>query len=57
MLAWHALITIDSTQGNKDAELEDYAKYMDIVNQNYTISKGRQAEELQVKYATADRIN
>ncbi|WP_259067937.1 sensor histidine kinase [Mucilaginibacter sp. X4EP1] len=57
MIAWHVLIEIDSTEGNKDAELKDYAKYMDLVNQNYIISKTRQAEELQVKYATADRIN
>jgi two-component sensor histidine kinase len=57
ILAWHALIAIDSIEGNKDAELRDYAKYMNLVNQNYTISKTRQAEELQVKYATTAREN
>jgi two-component sensor histidine kinase len=54
---WHMLIEIDSTEGNKDAELFDYENYMKISNKNYIISKSRQAEELQVKYATADKLN
>jgi len=51
------LVKIDSLTGDFKSQLKDYRKFTDIIIQNYTVSKTKLAEELQVKYATADRIN
>ena len=56
-IKFESLIKVDSILGDYKDQLKDYAQLVNKLNQNYTISKTRQAEELQVKYATADRIN
>jgi len=55
--AYENLIKIDSLSGDKNAQLKDYRQFMNITLQNYTISKVRLAEELQVKYATEAKVN
>jgi len=56
-VAYENLLTIDSLAGNLKARLSDYRDFMNITVQNYTVSKVRLAEELQVKYATTAKIN
>ena len=51
------LVKIDSLTRDFKSQLKDYRKFTDIIIQNYTVSKTKLAEELQVKYATTDRIN
>jgi two-component sensor histidine kinase len=55
--ALQALVKIDSLEGDYTSELKDYRRLNNVITQNFTVSKTRLAEELQVKYATTDRIN
>jgi two-component sensor histidine kinase len=56
-VAYESLLKIDSITGDQKAQLSDYRDLMGITVQNYNVSKVRLAEELQVKYATAAKIN
>ncbi|WP_426667428.1 sensor histidine kinase [Mucilaginibacter sp. McL0603] len=49
------LISIDSVQRDYVSQLRHFRSYKKLSDSNYTISKLRQAEELQVKYATAEK--
>jgi two-component system, sensor histidine kinase PdtaS len=51
------LIDIDSIQGNNALEVRHRRLYQKLADSSYKISKIRQAEELQVKYATAEKEN
>ncbi|WP_426667442.1 sensor histidine kinase [Mucilaginibacter sp. McL0603] len=51
------LITIDSIQGDNASEVRHSRLYKKLADSNYVISKTRQAEELQVKYATEEKEN
>jgi two-component sensor histidine kinase len=53
--ALHYLISIDSVQGNNSQEVQHRRLYQKLADSSYRISKVRQAEELQVKYATAEK--
>jgi two-component system, sensor histidine kinase PdtaS len=55
--ALHYLIDIDSMQGNNSLEVHHRRLYQKLADSSYNISKIRQAEELQVKYATAEKEN
>ena len=57
VIALRYLINIDSIQGNKSLEIRHHRLYEKLADSNYKISKMRQAEELQVKYATAEKEN
>lgn len=56
-LALEALLKIDSVSGDRKSELRDYKRFTEAIIRNYKVSKTMLAEELQVKYATADRIS
>ncbi|MDP9077056.1 MAG: sensor histidine kinase [Bacteroidota bacterium] len=56
-VALEALIKIDSAAGDQRSLLKDYRRFTDATIRNYKVSKTMLAEELQVKYATEDRIN
>jgi len=49
------LIYIDSVQGNTLSEVRHSRLYKKLADSNYVISSTRQAEELQIKYATAEK--
>jgi two-component sensor histidine kinase len=53
----HNLIRIDSSEKDKDAEIRHLRMYRLLADSNYVISKTRQGEELQVKYATVEKEN
>ncbi len=55
--ALHYLIDIDSIQGNDALEVRHHRLYEKLADSGYKISKMRQAEELQVKYATVEKEN
>ncbi|WP_259067902.1 histidine kinase dimerization/phosphoacceptor domain -containing protein [Mucilaginibacter sp. X4EP1] len=56
-VALEALIKIDSVAGDQKAQLRDYRRFTAAIIRNYKVSKTMLAEELQVKYATSERIN
>jgi two-component sensor histidine kinase len=49
------LIDIDSVQQNNALEVRHHRLYEKLADSNFKLSKVRQAEELQVKYATAEK--
>jgi len=51
------LIRIDSIQGDNASEVRHSRLYKKLADSNYVISRIRQAEELQVKYATEEKEN
>lgn len=51
------LIRLDSIEKNNELAVIHLKLYRKLADSNYTISKIRQAEELQVKYATAEKEN
>jgi two-component sensor histidine kinase len=55
LITLHHLIDIDSIQGNTALEVRHRRLYQKLADSSYRISKVRQAEELQVKYATAEK--
>lgn len=52
---YSTLITIDSALGDKASALVHYAKYVQLLDSNFRITKIRQAEELQVLYNTQEK--
>jgi two-component system, sensor histidine kinase PdtaS len=55
--ALHYLIDIDSIQRNNALEVRHRRVYEKLADSSYKLSKVRQAEELQVKYATVEKEN
>jgi two-component system, sensor histidine kinase PdtaS len=55
--ALEKLISIDSIQGDNASEVRHLRSYKKLADSNYALSRTRQAEELQVKYATAEKEN
>jgi two-component system, sensor histidine kinase PdtaS len=53
--ALEKLIRIDSIQRDNTSEVRHSRLYKKLADSNYAISKTRQAEELQVKYATVEK--
>jgi two-component sensor histidine kinase len=55
LYALENLIRIDSIQRDNASQVRHFRLYKKLADSNYVISKTRQAEELQVKYATAEK--
>jgi two-component sensor histidine kinase/TPR repeat protein len=51
------LIYIDSVSGDKDGELKNRRLYTQLSDANFQASETRQAEEMQVEYATEEKEN
>jgi two-component sensor histidine kinase len=52
---YRTLVRIDSALGDKASALAHYAKYVQLLDSNFRITKIRQAEELQVLYNTQEK--
>ncbi|KAA2239092.1 sensor histidine kinase [Chitinophaga agrisoli] len=52
---YRSLIDTDSALGNKDAVISHYKEYIKLLDSNFTATKTRQAEELQISYETQEK--
>jgi two-component system, sensor histidine kinase PdtaS len=55
LYAFEKLLRIDSIQRDNASEVRHFRLYNKLTDSNFVISKTRQAEELQVKYETAEK--
>ncbi|MBS1522492.1 MAG: ATP-binding protein [Bacteroidetes bacterium] len=55
LVALSFLIAIDSSKSDNLSQVRHLRLYKELADSNYKIAKTRQAEELQVKYATAEK--
>lgn len=54
---YRMLIATDSALGNKESEIAHYKEYTKLLDSNFSVTKIRQAEELQVLYETQEKEN
>jgi len=57
LAAYRELIAIDSISHNYISGLNHYRRYTQLKDSNFTVSKLRQAEELEVRYSTKEKVN
>ena len=57
LIVYRELIAIDSISHSYISGLNDYKQYTQLLDSNYRVSQLRQAEELDVKYSTEEKVN
>lgn len=55
LAVYRLLIATDSALGNKEAVISHYKEYTKLLDSNFSVTKIRQAEELQVGYETQEK--